>query len=147
MHDRAPTQHFVMDRGDAERVQRAMRCALLVAFLVGCSAPKAPQTSECPAAAPADRSTCARQNVKCNYENEPRCPFAYCADVASKLVWITTLDHCAIACPAAKPEPGAPCSPVTSQSCNYKGGDKCGFVLTCTANGWEQKELTLCNGM
>ena len=85
--------------------------------------------------------------MKCNYNDEPRCPFAYCADVASQLVWITTFDHCAIACPATKPAAGTPCSPVTSKPCEYKGGDKCGFRLSCTASGWKEEEVTLCDGM
>jgi len=121
------------------------------AFLVGCSGSKAPsaqpQSGDCPAAAPADRSSCSRLLVKCNYPNEARCPFAHCADVASQLVWMTSYDNCAIACPAAKPDAGTPCSPITTKACDYKGGAKCGFRMSCTANGWAQEELTLCDGM
>ena len=128
-----------------------MRIAILV-VVVACSSPKTqtvtpPKTSDCPAAVPADRSSCPRYLVKCNYWNEARCPFAYCADVASQLVWMTSYDHCPVACPPARPAVGSACAPVSTRTCDYKGGDKCGFRLRCTASGWAQKEITLCGGM
>lgn len=134
-----------------------MRFLLLAAALVACSGPKTPAPTTtgattatgagCPATAPAHGSPCARQNDKCSYANEPRCPFAFCADVASKLEWQTSFDHCPVACPPAKPTPGTSCSPISDQSCHYKVGDKCGFQVHCTATGWAEQELTLCDGM
>lgn len=131
-----------------------MRMALLLIALIGCSSPAArPQPvasadePECPAVVPADRSSCPRYLVKCHYNNEARCPFARCVDVASKLVWATTYDHCPIDCPAEKPLAGSPCAPVTTQACGYKGGLKCGYRMACTAHGWAEEELTLCGGM
>jgi hypothetical protein len=126
---------------------------MLIVMLVACSgsgqkpAPSTPQTSGCPATAPADRTSCTTYLQKCSYPREARCPASYCADVASQLVWITTYDHCALVCPEAKPVAGSPCGPVSSQPCDYKGGSKCGFRSSCTANGWAEEEITLCGGM
>lgn len=134
-----------------------MRMLLVALAFVACSGPKAPPpstppstptaTGECPPTAPAHSSSCARYLTKCTYPNEPRCPFSHCADVASQLFWQTTYDHCPIECPAAKPTAGTSCSPVTSQACHYKGGAMCGYRMRCTATGWTEEELTLCDGM
>ena len=132
-----------------------MRQLLLAVALTACSGPKAPAptttavaaTGDCPATPPAHGSPCARYLTKCTYPNEPRCPFAHCADRASKLVWQASFGHCPIACPPVKPTAGTSCSPVTFQSCHYKVGDKCGFQMHCEATGWVERELTLCDGM